>query len=789
MSRLSNYSDAVVGYNKWSKNASLQNQVSHAEYLTLRAIYGKSSDPDNSGFSYSTRLANAIPTLHQDFFCSQFWRWFCIQRPILDAAEFSSRFLSHQKGERTLGPEGGIITMLLATWAFSYGLNERGLPIDEPESQPSPASPTSPSTDGPSNCSTSDGTKPTHRPPKSKEKFDQMVQQILDLVDYHGIMRRPTLDGVRVLLLLLPLLEDTKPFERIVIHDTAMSQIQTLCTLAPSTAHPARPLPDDASTRARLFWYAYTQEGLSTGLRGGRFNLHSDDYDAFQLTLPSYRGGLPSPPSPTSIQGGSSSFSTAHQDSQALSRLVSSSTLPLQINAVCRRIHSVLTGPKAARRADEHNLVDAHGMREIWHDLDQCWRELSVIRRNAASNEDPASRCDTERYACAWQIFIFECHNVIRESLKQYMSTASRSPFSSSRPSSHSSGSSPYLPPDHLHLVATRNCLALLPKVIKIMQFCVTNSTYTDRSGLFTWDSGLVRDGCFYAGYLAASTDADVLEAPLDAQASERDGHDLPSSPLTTDEAVMICLAVMSSKRWLFSKSDEREETIRMIWEARKAKRHGQPVRYGDMTYDATYPHANGHPSARLQDVYQPPNQTVMAATSTYLDRSMLPSLNVFTHQRRVESAPTTACTTDGHGAAGWPSYTPPGTATSLTTSTGTGPLGSIRGSPEFSNVLPTYKPHTDESYYHGGGELDHFTYNVPIAPSHPSSIPASMNAFSHRNSPNIEGHSSMPTVDMGNYSISSQPFNATGGTLHVSSGNDYGSCPQFGDNCNGSYH
>mgnify|MGYP001316312699 CR=1 FL=1 len=134
---------------------------------------------------------------------------------------------------------------------------------------------------------------------------------------------------------------------------------------------------------------------------------HPEDHEAFQRTLPqadflNHNHGLPSPPSPTpSIQ---------HQpEAQAFTRLISSSTLPSQLNMTCRKIYNVLTGPKAARRAAENNLIDALGMREIWNDLDRCWHDFHLIRRNTVNNDDPASRADTEQYACAWQIFIFEC--------------------------------------------------------------------------------------------------------------------------------------------------------------------------------------------------------------------------------------------------------------------------------------------------------------------------------------------------------------------------------------------
>lgn len=281
---------------------------------------------------------------------------------------------------------------------------------------------------------------------------------------------------------------------------------------------------------------------------------------------------------------------------------------------------------------------------------------------------------------------------------------ANSSPYpngSPSRPSSVSSAS-PYVSPQYLHGVATRKCMDLLPKVIRIMKHCINGSRDSARSGLFVWDSGLVRDGCFFAGYLAASADDHVLD-PLNMQQSE--GVDSDSSPpLSTDEGVAICLDAISAMRWCYSKSEEREGTIRMVWEAQKAKRHGQPSHYPDMHFDATYPPSNVHPNPHLQPVMQPTNRVVLPTSAGYVERPVLPALTAFAQFRRAESAPSTANTTDGQGAHGWPTYTPPGTATSLTTSTST--ALSIRGSPEFSSSIPTaYKQQLDEGYYHGGGE------------------------------------------------------------------------------------
>ena len=42
---------------------------------------------------------------------------------------------------------------------------------------------------------------------RRKQKTDSMVREILELIDSHGMLRKPSWDGVRALLLLLPLLE------------------------------------------------------------------------------------------------------------------------------------------------------------------------------------------------------------------------------------------------------------------------------------------------------------------------------------------------------------------------------------------------------------------------------------------------------------------------------------------------------------------------------------------------------------------------------------------------------
>lgn len=116
--------------------------------------------------------------------------------PVLDPTEFPARFASHCKGTQTLGNEGGLIAMLLVTWAEAFGLNEHGLPH--------------PSADQSGRSTDSNDYTPAlsaNMRIKWKNKTELYVREILELVDCHSLLRRPSLDGLRVLLLLLPLME------------------------------------------------------------------------------------------------------------------------------------------------------------------------------------------------------------------------------------------------------------------------------------------------------------------------------------------------------------------------------------------------------------------------------------------------------------------------------------------------------------------------------------------------------------------------------------------------------
>lgn len=118
--------------------------------------------------------------------------------PIIEPTEFTSRYFAHIKGTSTLSIEGQMIAMLLVTWAASFGVNEYGL-----EEEIEPHSPTMP--DGPkfSPDADDDFSDPSRR--ARTLRVETMIREILHLIDIHALLRRPTWDGVRVLLLILPL--------------------------------------------------------------------------------------------------------------------------------------------------------------------------------------------------------------------------------------------------------------------------------------------------------------------------------------------------------------------------------------------------------------------------------------------------------------------------------------------------------------------------------------------------------------------------------------------------------
>ncbi|KAF7295332.1 Zn(2)-C6 fungal-type domain-containing protein [Mycena indigotica] len=712
----------------------------------VEQIYGKGAPVDDSAtipLPLAARLPSIIPQLKPEFFASSFWAWFSAQRPILDPTEIPARFFAHSKGTHSLGNEGKILMHLLVVWAASFGIDESGTPETE-ELRPSSASGEDHSTvtSRPSSTLIAEGTRA-----ERKNRTEAMVQEILALIDSHGVMRRPTWDGVRVLLLILPLMEDISisPLDRRCMYEATLNQAAA-CALSGGASMSLHSFPhasDDSIVRARILWYAYMHEGITTGMRGGRFILTEDDIQSFQSTIPTFgfnlgtNSPLPSPVSPSFPPHSSLPLSIPHrlihpQSShpqlgsplRAYMNTVDIFSIPLELSAVCRRVYVVLTGPRAARQAQEGGGIDAEGMRNIWDGLEQCWEDFESLRCRTDLDEE------SYLFITAWQIYIFECHNIIRETLKQYSMHSADAALYATPPHSAGRGAT-FLPPHQLHAIASRKCLRLLPAVLSLLR----SHFGRGNQSIFAWDAGLVRDGCFFVGFLCATIDNDAQEFVVENREFMHPDMEGIRSTLDTEEGIRLSLAVLKEMAWAFSKSEEREDTVRRIWDDKKKRKLEQQhaAAAAHHGYDMDY-HAPPPPTAYSDQSSSyssfPPKWVSDVDPTSHLplilgDRPILPPLSLLNHGASprpgpLDSAPSTGYSIDGSGArgSGWPTYTPPGTATSGTsTSTGV----SSNGSPIFPSVnagdMPQFKTEADTTnpFFHMTRDLDHFSFNSPV--------------------------------------------------------------------------
>ncbi|OBZ75949.1 hypothetical protein A0H81_04443 [Grifola frondosa] len=321
----------------------------------VEAVYGK-TPKDEVDLHSVTPPRSVIPQLKPEFFRSPFFRRFHVQRPIIEPAEFCARFNEFAEGNTEyLDVPGQLVALALVVWAASYGVNEYGV-------------------------------EDTHEGPadirKRKELVNQMLDEFLYLIDIHGILRKPSWDGVRVLLLIMPLTQDAQsPMDRLAMYDATLSQVYSLCSLASSSSV-------DSGQGSML---TPSSERVSSG----RLSLTEDDLKSFETTLPSPHSLHDNP--------AAASYSFTYRFA----------TIPIHIASVCRAIHSALTGPKARREDD----VDESKLQYAWDTLERCWNDFDGLRRYGTAGIVQAE--DVERFIDAWQIFVFECHNVIREGLKQ----------------------------------------------------------------------------------------------------------------------------------------------------------------------------------------------------------------------------------------------------------------------------------------------------------------------------------------------------------------------------------
>ncbi|KAL5490268.1 hypothetical protein ACEPAI_5101 [Sanghuangporus weigelae] len=602
----------------------------------VEAVYGKSAiDDDRRYVPLGAGVPQCIPRLRPEFFSSPFFHAFLTQRPIIDPFEFSYRFLKAQDGNLTaLGSTGQLICLVLSVWAASFGINEAGEP--EPHA----------------------GMQATRI---RKERTNMMAQELLQLIDAHGLLRKPSWDGVRVLLLMIPLTEDVQsPMERLAMYEAAVNQVYTLCSLANvTTVNSGQGEYIDAAVRARIFWYAHVHEGITTGLRGGRLLLSEDDLDAFQATLPSI------PPVDAHISQPVAVFSYAYRYSK----------IPIRLSMICRQVHACLTGPKAR----QSNSIDASRLHEAWSDLANAWEALDALRQ--FGTDDFLQPQEVERFIDGWQILIFECFNVIRESLKQRLVGCSGAVDTTFLSDGTVSRSPRFTQVAQLHTIAEARCRQYARLVVAIARRHLNSS-------FFEFDASLVRDGCFFAGVLLAGESG-------------------------TEEEVSVCLQALRSMRWAFSKSVEREHTLNMVWEQRMAseglrredgvlRRRDFSQSSGPSSFTSSIPSEN-----RLR--HPPPPLLIAHATDTLHG-----------------SAPNTAVTEDG-----WTmiSKMSPYGPHSHRSSSGSPPFVHTQKADAIETALMLAPPVNDPLYYQQTmTDMDTFAYS--IVPNTSGSPPRSPHDF-----------------------------------------------------------
>ncbi|KAI0035738.1 hypothetical protein K488DRAFT_24378, partial [Vararia minispora EC-137] len=450
----------------------------------VEAVYGKTADEEGL-YGLPSLTPNLIAKLKPEFFSSSFFHRFFIQHPIIDPTEFLSRFFEFSKGNHSaLGIAGQLIAMILVVWGASFGVNEYG--IEDPNTDPVIMR-------------------------SRRESTNDLVREILQLIDLHGILRKPSFDGVRAVMLLLPLTEDVQtPTERLVMHEMVVTHVFTLCNLAsPASVGNGHGQTVDSLVRARIFWYTHVTEGITSGLRGGRIMLSEDDLITFNKTLE-----LSVDNSPRALQPLDwwSRFSSA----------------PLRLASACRNIHSAITGP----RVRQGSTIDETQVLAVWDLLDKTWLDLDELRQLPRTNIPIVHDEDVDRYCDGWQVFVFECHAVVREALKQRGLVHPDEDVDD-----HNMGGST----SKLLQSSEARCRELARRVVSLIKRHIDTDTQ-----FFEYDSTLARDGCFFAGFLLAGEGG-------------------------TEEEVGYCLQALKRMRWVFSDAEEREKTVAMAWEARKS--------------------------------------------------------------------------------------------------------------------------------------------------------------------------------------------------------------------------
>ncbi|KAL1413541.1 hypothetical protein Q8F55_001315 [Vanrija albida] len=500
----------------------------------IEMLYGKSAtdaalasqgDDLDRPLSPSAPKHERIPELTREFFESSFLRRFHIQRPLIDPIELEKRYFSKPLPcAAAMGPEGAVLIHCIYAWGLSFGVNERGQ-LDVPDGGSEPIGPIH--LHAPSDA---EQRRQQERQRRS-EKMARAVRVILKEIDDCAMMRRPSWDGVRCLLLIVPLSEGIQsPVERQAMYQAAISQVYMLCSTH-STGYDGTPAGDAIDSflpvlkevedrreavRARIYWYAFCHEGIQMGLRGSDLRLGADDHPMSTVNdaVSGYDGHL-------ALISSQSLFDHSLRMASASVRLA----------LACRMIHGALTGPKA-RRTEK---VNGNEIRQIWEALEQSWEEFESLKHESANA--PFRQTDEVVYfSDAWKVYLFEAQHVIRKQLEERLERLESKPTGAFLTDANSRSTSPVaseseteiLTLRHLLDIARHKCDDKVRNIVDSLRGHITTS-------FFEWDASMVRDGTFYtAQYLA------------------KEGG--------TDDDIALCIQGLNEMRWCHAKAVDRSQ-------------------------------------------------------------------------------------------------------------------------------------------------------------------------------------------------------------------------------------
>ncbi|KAG8902065.1 hypothetical protein FRB99_004856 [Tulasnella sp. 403] len=359
---------------------------------------------------HGTESGSFFKQLTMEFFSSEFYRRWNLQFPIVDPNEFSERYEKYLTKHTPLGPCGELIAAALYAWATSFGYDESGNPL------PTTTTDASGGVGYSFSYPTADSDAERIRKDRRRET-NALVEELLEAIDYNSIARTMSWDGVRVLLLVLPLTADVlSEVDRANLYQTTLLQVYALSGVGGGYETPVLPPmtgggPVPEVVRARIFWYAHVHEGITSGLNGGKLIFDQGDITSFRTSL------------------GSTSYTTSLSSHPSTAGLTHHSIMaPFRLAATCRLISDVLTSPKAERThaetASSVNELEVN-LPRIWAALEKCWEEFEHLKKIPTQmdkhrrDEEGLKRAEslTDMFVSMWQIYIFEVYNVVREKL------------------------------------------------------------------------------------------------------------------------------------------------------------------------------------------------------------------------------------------------------------------------------------------------------------------------------------------------------------------------------------